>query len=275
MGKLVPYAYWVTYTLFVSIMVMNLVIAVILESYEEGKGEKETEILEYCLKVVAWVGQKSHDYVCIVRKVTIAGLCLAFPDVVRQQRTDFERLPMAEAVVYVTDAVKFGLELQSRQGEDVHARQVGPFELNFRKAAAVPKFGSAMTRITQVPMKFIRPMDLPVDAAGEVSFLSALLQASMVWDSHGSELGGVVGDTFAHLATLVDGGITTMSSGDNTGIQPPLTLPGSLTVSHGTNVINFAGKGVLPAVMGDAQLVAATATRGCLSRRYWSLETSK
>ena len=51
----------------------------------------------------------------------------------------------------------------------------------------------------------------------------------------------MVGDTFAHLATLVDGGITTMSSGDNTGIQPPLTLPGSLTVSHGTNVINFAG----------------------------------
>jgi len=135
MGKLVPYAYWVTYTLFVSIMVMNLVIAVILESYEEGKGEKETEILEYCLKL--W---KERD-----------------PDLTL-------RLPMAEAVVYVTDAVKFGLELQSRQGEDVHAR----------KAAAVPKFGSAM--ITQVPMKFIRPMDLPVDAAGEVSFLSALLQ---------------------------------------------------------------------------------------------------
>ncbi|CAE7382567.1 unnamed protein product [Symbiodinium sp. CCMP2592] len=102
---------------------------------KEGKGEKETEILEYCLKL--W---KERD-----------------PDLTL-------RLPMAEAVVYVTDAVKFGLELQSRQGEDVHAR----------KAAAVPKFGSAM--ITQVPMKFIRPMDLPVDAAGEVSFLSALLQ---------------------------------------------------------------------------------------------------
>jgi len=132
-GKFVPFAYWVTYTLFVSIMVMNLVIAVILESYEEGKGERESEIIEYCLKL--W----------------------------RERDPDLKlRLPMAEAVVFVTDAVKYGIDLHAV--EDTHSR----------KAASVPKFGSA--RLAEVPMKFLSPMDLPVDPAGEVSFMSALLQ---------------------------------------------------------------------------------------------------
>ena len=64
-----------TYTLFVSIMVMNLVIAVILESYEEGKGEKETEIVDYCVKL--W---RERD-----------------PDLTLS-------LPMDEAIAYVADA---------------------------------------------------------------------------------------------------------------------------------------------------------------------------
>ncbi|CAE8604971.1 unnamed protein product, partial [Polarella glacialis] len=44
-------AYWVSYTLVVSIMVMNLVIAVILESYEDSQGGQEQEIIDMCIQV--------------------------------------------------------------------------------------------------------------------------------------------------------------------------------------------------------------------------------
>eukprot|EP00931_Biecheleriopsis_adriatica_P029753 TRINITY_DN17609_c4_g1_i1.p1 TRINITY_DN17609_c4_g1~~TRINITY_DN17609_c4_g1_i1.p1 ORF type:complete len:1956 (-),score=450.68 TRINITY_DN17609_c4_g1_i1:314-6181(-) len=51
-GPTLAVLYWTSYTLVVSIMVMNLVIAVILESYEDGKGAREGEILDYCIE--AW-----------------------------------------------------------------------------------------------------------------------------------------------------------------------------------------------------------------------------
>mmetsp|Transcript_59235 Transcript_59235/g.105254 ORF Transcript_59235/g.105254 Transcript_59235/m.105254 type:complete len:1938 (-) Transcript_59235:102-5915(-) len=51
MGRFMPIFYWSSYTLIVSIMVMNLVIAVILESYEDGKGAREVEIIEAAIQV--------------------------------------------------------------------------------------------------------------------------------------------------------------------------------------------------------------------------------
>ena len=86
---------------------------------------------------------------------------------------------------------------------------------------------------------------------------------------------GVVGETFQNLAARADGGITTMSSAENTGIQPPIELPGALMVAHGLNVMSFSGaasgnaplpnswiaqnggRGVAPAIVSDAQLLAA------------------
>jgi len=48
--------YWVTYTLIITYMVMNLVVAVILEGYEDGKPDVETEVIDQC--VVTW---KKYD----------------------------------------------------------------------------------------------------------------------------------------------------------------------------------------------------------------------
>jgi len=44
-------AYWVAYTLIITYMVMNLVVAVILEGYDDGKPTLETEIVERCVRV--------------------------------------------------------------------------------------------------------------------------------------------------------------------------------------------------------------------------------
>jgi len=55
-GRLMPIIYWTSYTLIVSIMVMNLVIAVILESYEDGKGAREVELIDNAIQ--AW---KKYD----------------------------------------------------------------------------------------------------------------------------------------------------------------------------------------------------------------------
>eukprot|EP00930_Biecheleria_cincta_P038314 TRINITY_DN2632_c0_g4_i1.p1 TRINITY_DN2632_c0_g4~~TRINITY_DN2632_c0_g4_i1.p1 ORF type:complete len:1915 (+),score=307.93 TRINITY_DN2632_c0_g4_i1:101-5845(+) len=50
-GQLMPVLYWGSYTLIVSIMVMNLVIAVILESYEEGKDTRDGDTIELSIHV--------------------------------------------------------------------------------------------------------------------------------------------------------------------------------------------------------------------------------
>lgn len=50
-GVLLPIVYWGTYTLIVAIMVMNLVIAVILESYEEGKNTRDGDTIEAAIEV--------------------------------------------------------------------------------------------------------------------------------------------------------------------------------------------------------------------------------
>jgi len=47
------FIFWVTYTLLITFMVMNLVIAVILEGYEDGKESPASEVVDVCVKVVA------------------------------------------------------------------------------------------------------------------------------------------------------------------------------------------------------------------------------
>lgn len=106
LGKFIPLTYWVTYTLFVSIMILNLVIAVILESYEEGKGEKETDVVDYCVKL--W---KERD-----------------PDLKLY-------LPMEEAIAYVTDAVRYGM--MNLQNEDDRMAASMP-ALSSKKLAEIP-----------------------------------------------------------------------------------------------------------------------------------------
>jgi len=50
------YGFWVTYTLLITMMVMNLVIAVILEGYEDGKESPASEVVDVCVKL--WL---KHD----------------------------------------------------------------------------------------------------------------------------------------------------------------------------------------------------------------------
>eukprot|EP00931_Biecheleriopsis_adriatica_P119863 TRINITY_DN9503_c0_g1_i1.p1 TRINITY_DN9503_c0_g1~~TRINITY_DN9503_c0_g1_i1.p1 ORF type:complete len:1886 (-),score=426.27 TRINITY_DN9503_c0_g1_i1:127-5784(-) len=49
--NILPIIYWVTYTLIISFMVMNLVIAVILEGYEDGKETPASEGIDICIKL--------------------------------------------------------------------------------------------------------------------------------------------------------------------------------------------------------------------------------
>jgi len=50
------FIFWVTYTLLITFMVMNLVIAVILEGYEDGKESPASEVVDVCVKL--WL---KHD----------------------------------------------------------------------------------------------------------------------------------------------------------------------------------------------------------------------
>jgi len=51
-----PKLYWCVYTLLITFMIMNLVIAVVLEGYNEGKADSESRIIDKCIDV--W---KKHD----------------------------------------------------------------------------------------------------------------------------------------------------------------------------------------------------------------------
>jgi len=43
-----PWAYWILYTLFIGLVIMNIVVAVILEGYDESKASDEGAIIETC-----------------------------------------------------------------------------------------------------------------------------------------------------------------------------------------------------------------------------------
>jgi len=47
--NILPVLYWVSYTLFITFMLMNLVVAVILEGYEEGKASADHTIIDRCI----------------------------------------------------------------------------------------------------------------------------------------------------------------------------------------------------------------------------------
>lgn len=49
--NVLPYIYWVSYTLLITFIVMNLVIAVILEGYEDGKETPASEVVDICIKL--------------------------------------------------------------------------------------------------------------------------------------------------------------------------------------------------------------------------------
>lgn len=54
-----PAIYWVSYTLLITFMILNLVVAVILKGYEEGKEDSDTDTVDLCIEV--W---KKYDPDC-------------------------------------------------------------------------------------------------------------------------------------------------------------------------------------------------------------------
>jgi len=59
-----PWVYWVTYSLFMGLVIMNVVIAVILEGYEETKSSDEVTIIETCRTL--WGDKYDPDHKMVV-----------------------------------------------------------------------------------------------------------------------------------------------------------------------------------------------------------------
>merc|ERR1719382_1575329 len=58
-----PMFFWVTYTLAVTFTIMNLVIAVILEGYEDGKPTAEGQVIDKC--VLLWRKYDPDQRMCL------------------------------------------------------------------------------------------------------------------------------------------------------------------------------------------------------------------
>mmetsp|Transcript_88811 Transcript_88811/g.287113 ORF Transcript_88811/g.287113 Transcript_88811/m.287113 type:complete len:2023 (+) Transcript_88811:144-6212(+) len=60
----IPWMYWVSYTLFMGLVIMNVVIAVILEGYEETKSSDEVSIIETCRTL--WGSKYDRDHRMVI-----------------------------------------------------------------------------------------------------------------------------------------------------------------------------------------------------------------
>jgi hypothetical protein len=152
-----PVLYWFSYTLIIAMMIMNLVITVILDGYEEGKESPETEVIEKCIKF--W---KRID-----------------PD--QTMETTFP-----EAVKFINDVVEeVNLEKAEQQGMPLlspfSADSGGTQDSMMRNAFQClrqdtkrnPSFGCD---IAKIPMKFAKAWDLKIADGGKVTFVSAAHQ---------------------------------------------------------------------------------------------------
>merc|ERR1719284_622124 len=63
MGGFPPIIFWVSYTLGITFMIMNLVIAVILEGYEDGKPTAEGVVIDKC--VLLWRKYDPDQRMCL------------------------------------------------------------------------------------------------------------------------------------------------------------------------------------------------------------------
>mmetsp|Transcript_4740 Transcript_4740/g.8379 ORF Transcript_4740/g.8379 Transcript_4740/m.8379 type:complete len:1851 (+) Transcript_4740:174-5726(+) len=84
-----PFIYWIAFTLLITLMIMNLVIAVILEGYEDGKASPAAETVERCIEV--W---KKYD-----------------PDHTMS-------LPMDKVIMYINDVLAAGLSEPGELSKD-------------------------------------------------------------------------------------------------------------------------------------------------------------
>jgi len=114
----IPKAYFIAYTLIISLMIMNLVIAVILEGYEEGKTSPSGEAIDTCVDVWKKYDPDHTMYLSVHRVIELInevllhllgkGHCMRVPRLTFKDNgtIDFGSFPMKFAVVFdlkVTD----------------------------------------------------------------------------------------------------------------------------------------------------------------------------
>jgi len=132
-----PAIYWISYILLIVLIVMNLVIAVILEGYEDGQARPEEEVIELCVRT--W---RTYD----------ADHIMTLP---------------------LNDALKFVNEVVCRwYGDDLDARRVAAAFSDDVMAFHV----KADFDLGKIPMKCAKTFDLNITEDGKIDFLDASRQ---------------------------------------------------------------------------------------------------
>jgi len=133
-----PAIYWVTYILLIVLMVMNLVIAVILEGYEDGQMRPEDEVIDLCIKI--WRKYDS-DHVMV--------------------------LNLPEAMSFINEVVC------EWYGADLEARKVASA---FTKDTMAFPFSPELD-LARIPMRCVASFQMKITSDGKVDFFEASRQA--------------------------------------------------------------------------------------------------
>jgi len=131
-----PAFYWVSYTLFITFMTLNLVVAVILEGYDEGKSSEEADNIEVCVDV--W---KNHD-----------------PD-------HKLSIPLPDALKFINECLGILKARDEKEGKTCEAYDMPPLS-----GSTVEEVASSL------PMKFARAFELNITPDQQVCFHSASKQ---------------------------------------------------------------------------------------------------
>lgn len=133
-----PAIYWVSYILLICLMVMNLVIAVILEGYDDGQERPEEGVIDLCIRT--W---RTYDSDHVMT------------------------LPLPEALKFINEVVCrwYGDDLETRRYVSAFGNDVMAFNVK------------ADFDLGKMPMKCARQFQLSVSEDGRVDFLDASRQA--------------------------------------------------------------------------------------------------
>jgi len=97
-----PVVYWVSYTLLISFMVMNLLIAVILEGYEDGKDSPASEVVDVCIRL--WLQHDPDQRLSLPMGDTLVFIHEALQEIQGDESFDDsgDYVPAAMAMKYIT-----------------------------------------------------------------------------------------------------------------------------------------------------------------------------
>jgi len=155
-GGWMPVIFWVTYTLLVTFMIMNLVIAVILEGYEDGKPTPEGVVIDKC--VLLWRNYDPDQRMCLPIGKAIDFICE-----VCQAAGVKGPMPTWKTTEKSTSSVSNVQSAVSSSETDGSAPQ-------YSASASLKEF-------TGLPMKWVKNLDFKMDSDGMVTFKQAAQSA--------------------------------------------------------------------------------------------------